>query len=184
MNLNELRDRKGASRPAKRVGRGIGSGTGKTSGAGHKGQKARAGVSLNGFEGGQMPLYRRLPKRGFSNYHHRKHFEVVNLGRLQAAIDEKRLDGGSTITEKALAEAGLVRGKAEGVRVLADGELKTAITIEVTGASKAAVAAVEAAGGKVIITAPAEPAAKPTKKEKKAKAKAGGADGGPDDDNA
>jgi len=177
MNLNELRDLKGASRNAKRVGRGIGSGTGKTSGRGHKGQKARSGVSLNGFEGGQMPLYRRLPKRGFSNYHFRKRFEVVNLGRVQAALDSKRLDVGATITEKALVDAGLVRGKADGVRVLAKGEITTAITIEVTGISKSAQAAIESAGGKVTITAPREPAAKPAKKNKKA-------DRAPDDNNA
>jgi large subunit ribosomal protein L15 len=127
-----------------------------------------------------MPLYRRLPKRGFSNYHHRKDFEVVNLGRVQAALDSKRLDGSATITEKALADAGLVRGKADGVRVLADGELKSAITIEVTGVSKAAQAAIEAAGGKVTVTAKPE-APKPEKKAKKAKKASGDT---PDDDNA
>ncbi len=154
MKLNELSDNSGARKSAMRVGRGIGSGKGKTSGRGQKGQKSRSGVSLLGFEGGQMPLYRRLPKRGFKNIFS-KHFAEVNLGRVQTAIDAKKLDAGKTITAEALIAAGLVRRVRDGVRLLANGEIKAKITVEVTGASKAAVAAVEKAGGKVVVTAPA-----------------------------
>ena len=155
MKLNELRDNEGARNKFKRVGRGIGSGKGKTSGRGVKGQKARTGVSLNGFEGGQLPIYRRMPKRGFVNIF-RKEYAPINLHTLEAAIESGRL-GSSTIDEDALKAAGLVRtgGKVVGVRLLARGEIKRAITITVSGASAAAFAAVEAAGGTVTVTAPA-----------------------------
>lgn len=155
MRLNELSDRAGASKKGRRLGRGIGSGRGKTSGRGHKGQKSRAGVALKGFEGGQMPLYRRLPKRGFTNARFRKTFETVNIGRLQKAIEGGRIDAGAPVTEAALAAAGLVRGR-HGARLLAKGKIESAVAIEVTGASKAAIAAVEAAGGSVTVTAPAK----------------------------
>jgi large subunit ribosomal protein L15 len=159
MNLNELRDNPGARLKSKRLGRGIGSGKGKTSGKGVKGQKARAGVSLNAFEGGQMPLYRRLPKRGFWNPF-RKEYAPVNLGALEAAIAKGRLDAGQPIDEAALKSAGLVRGKLAGVRLLAKGEISRAVTITVSGASAAAIEAVRKAGGSVTTTvAKAEPAA-------------------------
>ncbi len=162
MKLNELRDNEGARLKSKRLGRGIGSGKGKTSGKGVKGQKAREGVSLNGFEGGQMPIYRRLPKRGFNNLF-RKEYAPVNLGTLEAAIAAGRVDGAQPITEETLAAAGLMRGRVAGVRLLANGEIKRAITITVSGASAAAKAAVEQAGGSVTTTvvreAKAEPAA-------------------------
>ncbi len=154
MKLNELRDNEGARNKFKRVGRGIGSGKGKTSGRGVKGQKARTGVSLNGFEGGQLPIYRRMPKRGFVNIF-RKEYAPINLHTLEAAIESGRL-GSSTIDEDALKAAGLVRtgGKIVGVRLLARGEIKRAITITVSGASAAAIAAVQAAGGTVTVTNP------------------------------
>lgn len=155
MKLNELADRQGARRKARRLGRGIGSGRGKTAGRGHKGQKSRAGVAIKGFEGGQMPLYRRLPKRGFKNTRFRKNFETVNLGRLQGAIDAGRIEAGAPITEGVLAEVGLVRGRGDGVRLLAKGRIESAVTIEAAGASRAAVAAVEAAGGSVAMHAQA-----------------------------
>lgn len=151
MKLNEIRDNPGAHYRAKRVGRGIGSGKGKTAGRGGKGQTARSGIALGGFEGGQTPLHRRLPKRGFNNKIFRKEFEVVNLGRLQSAIDSGRLKPEGTIDAAALVAAGIVRRARDGVRLLAKGEIKTAITIAVAGASQAAVAAVEQAGGKVVL---------------------------------
>lgn len=150
MRLNELSDNPGATKARKRVGRGTGSGLGKTSGKGHKGQKSRRGVAINGFEGGQMPLYRRLPKRGFKNPF-RKNFDVVNLGRLQAAIATGRIDAGKPVDTAALVAAGLVPGSKDGVRLLAKGELTTKVEIHVAGASKAAVAAVEQAGGSVVL---------------------------------
>ena len=151
MKLNELSDNPGARKNRTRVGRGMGSGKGKTAGRGVKGQKSRSGVSIKGFEGGQMPIYRRMPKRGFTNPF-RKEFAVVNLGRLQQAIDDKRLDAKKTIDTAALMAAGLVgRRVGDGVRLLANGELKTKVTIDVAGASKAAVEAVEKAGGKVVL---------------------------------
>jgi large subunit ribosomal protein L15 len=159
MKLNEIRDNPGAHYRAKRVGRGIGSGKGKTSGRGGKGQTARTGVAINGFEGGQTPLHRRLPKRGFNNKIFQKDFKVVNLGRLQQALDAKRLAAKDTIDGKALVAAGLLRRVGDGVRLLAKGELKTAITIEVAGASQAAIAAVEKAGGKVVLPQGAAPQA-------------------------
>ncbi|MEW5729271.1 MAG: 50S ribosomal protein L15 [Pseudomonadota bacterium] len=146
--LNDLRDNPGARYKAKRLGRGIGSGKGKTSGRGVKGQGSRTGVSLHGFEGGQMPIYRRLPKRGFNNPNARE-FAEVNIGRLQAAIDAGKLDAGKAIGVAELQAAGLVGNVRDGVRLLARGEIKSKVTIEVTGASKAAVAAVEKAGGSV-----------------------------------
>jgi len=159
MKLNELRDNPGARLKSKRLGRGIGSGKGKTSGKGVKGQKARAGVSLNAFEGGQMPLYRRLPKRGFWNPF-RKEYAPLNLGALEAAIAAGKLDGGQPVDEAALKSAGLVRGKSDGVRLLAKGEISRAITITVSGASATAIEAVQKAGGSVTTTvAKAEPAA-------------------------
>jgi len=149
MKLNEIRDNPGSRLKSKRLGRGIGSGKGKTSGKGVKGQKAREGVSLNGFEGGQLPIYRRLPKRGFHNVN-RKEYAPLNLGSLEAAFEAGKLDAGQPITEAALREAGLVRlGKVDGVRLLAKGSITRAITIEVSGASAAAITAVEQAGGTV-----------------------------------
>jgi large subunit ribosomal protein L15 len=170
MKLNELRDNLGATKNRKRVGRGIGSGKGKTGGRGHKGQKSRSGVSLLGFEGGQMPLYRRLPKRGFKNPFS-KDFAEINIGKLQSAINGGKLDDKKNIDGAALLEAGLIRKSKDGVKLLAKGELKAKLTIEVAGASKAAVAAVEKAGGKVTITTPVvvgdnEPTPKKAKKAK------------------
>jgi large subunit ribosomal protein L15 len=162
MNLNELRDNEGARLKSKRLGRGIGSGKGKTSGKGVKGQKAREGVALNGFEGGQLPIYRRLPKRGFHN-HFRKEYAPVNLGVLDAAIASGKIDGAQPITEQILYAAGLASSDRDGIRLLADGAISRAITITVSGASATAKAAVEAAGGSVTTTvaakvAPAEAA--------------------------
>ena len=150
MKLNQLSGRPGAKPARKRVGRGIGSGKGRTTGRGHKGQKSRSGVAIKGFEGGQMPLHRRLPKRGFHNLF-RKHYAILNLGRLQAAIDRGKLDSIRTLTVPMLQEAGLIGRARDGVRLLAKGNLKSKLTIEVSGASKNAVAAVEKAGGKVVI---------------------------------
>ncbi len=160
MKLNEIRDNPGARLKSKRLGRGIGSGKGKTSGKGVKGQKAREGVALNGFEGGQLPIYRRLPKRGFVNVN-RKDYAPLNIGSLEAALESGKLELGATITEATLSAAGLVRlGKVDGVRLLAKGSISKAITIEVSGASAAAIAAVEQAGGSVkTLVATAEPAA-------------------------
>ncbi|HHL22651.1 MAG TPA: 50S ribosomal protein L15 [Aliiroseovarius sp.] len=154
MKLNELRDNPGATKPKKRVGRGPGSGTGKTAGRGIKGQKSRSGVAIKGFEGGQMPLYQRLPKRGF-NSRNRKKFSVVNLGLIQKFIDAKKLDASQEITEDALLASGLIRRKLDGVRVLAKGEITSKVTLSVTGASKAAIEAVEKAGGTLTVTTPA-----------------------------
>lgn len=150
MRLNELSDNEGARRPRKRIGRGIGSGTGKTSGKGHKGQKSRSGGAKRYFEGGQMPIYRRLPKRGFKNPN-RASYAVVNLDVLQRAIDAGKLDAGATIDAEALAKAGVVRRVLDGVRVMARGEVTGALTIEVAGASQAAIAAIEKAGGKITV---------------------------------
>lgn len=160
MKLNEIRDNDGARPKFKRIGRGIGSGKGKTGGRGVKGQKARTGVSLNGFEGGQLPIYRRLPKRGFVNAF-RVQYAVLNLGTLDAAIEAGRLPAGQPLDESALKAAGVVRSSAKfaGVRLLAKGEIKRPVTISVSGASAAAIAAVEAAGGSVTVTAAAADAA-------------------------
>ncbi len=150
MRLNELADNKGARKSRMRVGRGIGSGKGKTAGAGQKGQKSRTGVAIKGFEGGQMPLHRRLPKGGFKNIF-RKEYAALNLGRLQTAIDAGKLDAKKPITIEALRSAGAVGRVRDGVRLLGKGELTSKVTIEVSGASKTAVEAVEKAGGKVVI---------------------------------
>jgi large subunit ribosomal protein L15 len=162
MKLNQLSDNPGARKSRIRVGRGIGSGKGKTAGRGGKGQTARSGVAIKGFEGGQMPLFRRLPKKGFTNVF-RLQMSEVNLGRLQAAIESKRLDPKGTINGETLVAAGLLSRVRDGVRLLGKGELKTKLTIEVAGASKAAIAAVEKLGGSVIVKAP-----KPKKEEAKA----------------
>jgi large subunit ribosomal protein L15 len=148
MKLNELRDKEGATHSKKRVGRGIGSGSGKTAGRGVKGQKARSGVAINGFEGGQMPLYRRLPKRGFRNIFG-KDFNIVSLARIQAAVDAKKLDAKETINAEALVKAGVIRRVKDGVRLLSDGELKAKLSFEIAGASKTAIEKVEKAGGSV-----------------------------------
>jgi large subunit ribosomal protein L15 len=146
MKLNELRDNPGAVKKAKRVGRGPGSGKGKTAGRGIKGQKSRSGVAINAYEGGQMPLYQRLPKRGF-NKPNRKEYAIVNLGLIEKFVEAGKLDAKSEITEDALVASGLVRRKRDGIRVLAKGDVSSKLNISVTGASKAAVAAVEKAGG-------------------------------------
>jgi large subunit ribosomal protein L15 len=151
MKLNEIRDNPGAHYRAKRLGRGIGSGKGKTSGRGGKGQTARTGVAINGFEGGQTPLHRRLPKRGFNNKMFRPEYVVVNLGRVQQAIDAGKLAADGTLDAAAFVAAGILRRQRDGVRLLAKGELRAAVTIEVAGASKAAISAVEGAGGKVVL---------------------------------
>ena len=153
MKLNELRDNPGAAKKAKRVGRGPGSGKGKTAGRGMKGQKSRSGVAIKAFEGGQMPLYQRLPKRGFRKPN-RKKFAVVNLGLIQKFIDSGKL--GSEITEDSLVESGLVRRKLDGVRVLGKGEITSKASIAVTGASKGAIEAVQKAGGSLTVSSPPE----------------------------
>lgn len=148
MKLNELRDADGATKARKRVGRGIGSGSGKTGGRGVKGQSSRSGVAINGFEGGQMPLYRRLPKRGFKNLFG-KDFNEVSLGRVQQAIDAGKLDAKEPVTTEALVKAGVVRRAKDGVRLLSGGELKTKVSFDIAGASKPALEKVEKAGGTV-----------------------------------
>lgn len=158
MKLNQLSDNPGARKSRIRIGRGIGSGKGKTGGRGGKGQTARTGVAIKGYEGGQMPLHRRLPKRGFNNIF-RKTYVVVNVGRLQQAVDSGRLDPNKPVDVAALKAAGIVNNPRDGVRLLAKGELKTKLTIEVAGASRAAIAAVEQAGGTVKVTAAAPAAA-------------------------
>tara|TARA_B100001094_G_C18157901_1_gene787562 strand:+ start:470 stop:994 length:525 start_codon:yes stop_codon:yes gene_type:complete len=150
MRLNELRDRDGATKGRLRVGRGAGSGKGKTGGRGNKGQKSRSGVAIKGFEGGQMPIYRRLPKRGF-NSRSSTEFSVVNLGRLQKAIDSGRINIDSPIDGEVLERSGLVRARRDGIRLLASGELKSKITIHVNHASETAKIAVEKSGGSVNI---------------------------------
>ncbi|MGB0499305.1 MAG: 50S ribosomal protein L15 [Rubricella sp.] len=155
MKLHELRDNPGATKAKKRIGRGPGSGKGKTGGRGIKGQKSRSGVAINAYEGGQMPLYQRLPKRGF-NKPNRKKFAIVNLGLIQKFVDAGKLDAKSEITEDALVASGLVRRKLDGVRVLAKGEISAKVSLAVTGASKGAIEAVEKAGGSITVTAPAE----------------------------
>lgn len=150
MKLNELADNPGATRTKKRIGRGPGSGKGKTGGRGIKGQKSRSGVALNGYEGGQMPLYRRLPKRGF-NKPNRADYAVVNLGAIARFIDAGKIDASQPITEEVLVASGLVRRALDGIRVLAKGEIGRAVTLVVTGASAGAVAAVTAVGGTLTI---------------------------------
>ena len=151
MKLNQLSDNPGATKKRKRIGRGPGSGTGKMGGRGIKGQKSRSGVAINGYEGGQMPLYQRLPKRGFNNIN-AKTYAVVNLGLLQKFIDEKKIDIKKPITQESLLESGLVRRVKDGVRILNKGAITSKIDLTVSGASKAAIAAVEAAGGKLTVT--------------------------------
>ena len=155
MKLTDLRDKPGAQKRGRRVGRGIGSGKGKTAGRGGKGQTARSGVRIKGFEGGQMPLHRRLPKRGFNNIF-RVEYAEINLDRIQDAIDAKLLDAKATINAESLVKARVIRRAKAGVRLLGRGELKAKLTIEVHGASKTAIAAVEKAGGTVKILAPAK----------------------------
>jgi large subunit ribosomal protein L15 len=154
MKLNEIAPRPGSRKKRFRIGRGIGSGAGKTGGRGGKGQTARSGVRIKGFEGGQMPLHRRLPKRGFKNVKFARKLNEVNLGKLQAAIDAGRLDAAAKIDAAALVKAGILRRVKDGVRLLGDGEIKAKVTLSVFGASKSAVAAVEKAGGSVEILAP------------------------------
>ncbi|MGR3433883.1 MAG: 50S ribosomal protein L15 [Shimia sp.] len=156
MRLNELRDNPGANKKRMRVGRGPGSGKGKTAGRGIKGQKSRSGVAIKGYEGGQMPLYQRLPKRGFVKPN-RKSYAVVNLGKIQQFVDAGKLGG--EITETELVDSGLVRRRLDGIRLLGKGEVTAKLTISVTGASKGAIEAVEKAGGSVTVAAPAEAAA-------------------------
>ncbi|MCT8161457.1 50S ribosomal protein L15 [Pseudoruegeria sp. SHC-113] len=154
MKLNELRDNPGAAPKRMRVGRGPGSGKGKTAGRGIKGQKSRSGVAIKGYEGGQMPLYQRLPKRGF-NKPNAKKFAVINLGLIQKFVEAGKLDASAPITEDVLVASGLVRRKLDGVRVLAKGEITSKLDLTVTGASKAAVDAVAKAGGSLTVTTPA-----------------------------
>ena len=153
MKLNEISDNQGARKSRMRVGRGIGSGKGKTAGRGQKGAKARSGVSVNGFEGGQMPLHMRIPKRGFNNIFG-KDYAIVNLGMIQKLVDAKKLDAKAVVDHDALKAAGVARGGKDGVRLLAKGELKTKLSFKVAGASKGAIEAVEKAGGSVEVTAP------------------------------
>ncbi len=150
MKLNELKPKTGSTHNIKRVGRGIGSGKGKTCGVGQKGQKARSGVAIKGFEGGQMPLYQRLPKRGFNNIFAKKFVELT-LARLQQAIDAKKIDTKGQIDEDALVKAGVIRRKKDGVRLLGKGELKTKVDLKLSGATKSAAEAVEKAGGSLEI---------------------------------
>jgi large subunit ribosomal protein L15 len=148
MKLNEISDLEGALHSRKRVGRGIGSGKGKTGGRGVKGQKSRSGVAINGFEGGQMPIYRRLPKRGFNNIFAKK-FTVVSIGRVEQAIEAGKLDVKKPVTAEALKEAGVIRRIKDGVRLLSDGDAKSKLTFDIAGASKSAIEKIEKAGGKV-----------------------------------
>ena len=162
MRLNELSDNPGATKNRTRLGRGPGSGKGKTAGRGVKGQKSRSGVAIKGFEGGQMPLHMRLPKRGFTP-HNQARYAELNIGKLQAAIDAKKIDAKKALDEDALVANGVVRRKRDGIRLLAKGSLKAKVTLSVSGATKAAVAAVEKAGGKVTIVAKAAQEAKAEK---------------------
>ncbi|MCA3511511.1 MAG: 50S ribosomal protein L15 [Rhodobacter sp.] len=165
MKLHELHDNPGAARKQKRVARGPGSGKGKTAGRGIKGQKSRSGVAIGGYEGGQMPLYRRLPKRGF-NKPNAKSYAVVNLGMIQKFIAEGKLDAAQPITAEAMVASGLIRRVLDGVRVLAKGEITSAVTLSVAGASAAAVAAVAAAGGTLTVAEALPPHGKPVRKTK------------------
>jgi large subunit ribosomal protein L15 len=172
MRLNDIRDNAGSRKSRVRIGRGIGSALGKTGGRGGKGQTARAGVRLGGFEGGQMPLHRRLPKRGF-NKPHRKSFNEVNIGRLQQAVDAGRLDATAPVDAAALVAAGVIRRPADGVRLLGEGELKAALALRIDHASAAAAAAVERAGGTIALierkVLPADEAKRQKSAAKKAK---------------
>jgi large subunit ribosomal protein L15 len=185
MRLNEIKDNEGSKKTRVRIGRGIGSGVGKTGGRGGKGQTARSGVRIGGFEGGQMPLHRRLPKRGFNKWRP-KDYNEINIGALQKAIDEKRLDGSRAITVASLVEAGVLRRAKDGLRLLGSGELKAKLALTVDHASASAVAAVEKAGGSIKLIEKKVLAADETKRKKTAakkaakaggtKKKAGGAD--------
>jgi large subunit ribosomal protein L15 len=157
MRLSDLADNPGSRKKRMRVGRGIGSGKGKTAGRGGKGQTARSGVRIKGFEGGQMPMHRRLPKRGFNNIF-RKDYNEINIGKVQAAIDSGRIDAKAVVTNDTLVKAGVLRRAKAGLRLLGTGEIKAKVAFEVYGASKTAIAAVEKAGGSVKILAPAEEA--------------------------
>ena len=159
MKLNDIADKEGATHSKKRVGRGIGSGYGKTGGRGVKGQKSRSGVSINGFEGGQMPIYRRLPKRGFSNAKFAKDFNEVSIERLEKAVAAKKLDAKKAITAEVLKEAGVIRRVRDGVRVLGNGDAKSKFNLEIAGASKSAIEKIEKAGGSVTVLAPKKEAA-------------------------
>ena len=150
MRLNEISDNQGATKDRKRVGRGAGSGTGKTSGRGHKGQKSRAGATINGFEGGQMPIYRRLPKRGFKNPF-RKQYRIVNIDDIQKAVDAGKVKAGAELDAQSLQDFGIVGNGKSGIRVLGRGKINVAINLNVAGASKTAITAIEKAGGKVTI---------------------------------
>jgi len=150
MRLNEISDNQGATKDRKRVGRGAGSGTGKTSGRGHKGQKSRAGATINGFEGGQMPIYRRLPKRGFKNPF-RKQYRIVNVDDIQKAIDAGKIKAGAELDAKSLQDFGIVGKGKSGIRVLGRGKINVAVNLHVAGASKTAITAIEKAGGKVTV---------------------------------
>lgn len=174
MRLNSLRDNPGARKSRVRIGRGIGSGLGKMGGRGGKGQTARSGVSIGGFEGGQMPLHRRLPKRGFNKWRPAD-FNEINVGALQKAIDEKRLDGSKPIDVAALVAAGVLRRPKDGLRLLGDGELTAKLSITVNHASAKAKAAVEKAGGSVTLIAPKVLAADEAKRQKSAAKKAAAA---------
>ncbi|NKB49540.1 MAG: 50S ribosomal protein L15 [Alphaproteobacteria bacterium] len=178
MNLNELSDNAGAVKKRKRAGRGIGSGLGKTAGRGMKGQKSRSGVSLVGFEGGQMPLYRRLPKRGFVKPN-RSRYQELTLGRLQIAIDAGKIDAKSEITEDALVAGGVIRRKMDGVRLIGGGELSAKVQLSVTGATKSAVAAVEKAGGTITVRPAPEPVESKKRRYKGKKTTAAAADSEP-----
>ena len=178
MKLNQIADRPGARKTRHRIGRGIGSGSGKTGGRGGKGQTARSGVAIKGFEGGQMPLHRRLPKRGFNNIF-ALNLNEINIGKVQSAIDAGKLDPKVDIDAALLVNAGLLRRARDGVRLLGDGEIKAKVTFSVWGASKSAVAAVEKAGGSVKILAPPKEVKEPKKDKKKKKAKAPEADEAP-----
>ena len=151
MKLNEIKNNEGATKTRKRVGRGIGSGKGKTSGVGQKGQKSRSGVAINGFEGGQMPIYMRMPKSGFSNKRFTTNYAELTTGRLQAAIDAKKIDAKKALDEDALVAAGVVRRKRDGVKLLTKGELKTKVELKISKTTKSAAEAVEKAGGKIEI---------------------------------
>ena len=161
MKLNEIRDNPGSHTKFRAIGRGIGSGKGKTSGRGGKGQSARSGFSINGFEGGQTPLHRRLPKRGFNRKFLRADYYIVNLGRIQAAVDAGKIASGADIDGAALVAAGILPRLGDGVRLLATGDITAKLNIRVTGASKAAIAAVEKAGGKVIVDGATAAASEP-----------------------
>ena len=153
MKLNTLTDNKGSTRNRRRVGRGVGSGIGKTSGSGHKGQKSRSGVAIKGFEGGQMPIHRRLPKRGFVNIF-RKNYVEVNIGNIQKAIDDGKIDSSKPLDNNVFQSSGLIGRPKDGVRLLANGNISTKIEVHVAGASTSAISAVEKAGGAVVLSKP------------------------------